>query len=283
MSFLRSGAITIFSIVLLLSIFLMNISLTLSWSLEHDNIKPALKDSIKDLLKDNINIENSVNNLDNSMKNYCRTNAEYVFSQENYTFTIPCEVIQEGTESVIDYAIEHLIDTVYYAEYNNCKFWSCVKETSAPLVLVSEKAHDYWKTKFYLFMAISIVLFALIFFVSKNKTVAFFVAGILMVLASLPFRKFDWLFSLAPKEISGIIPIFFTKSYSVFLIMLIIGLIILGIGLVFRFFGLGMKISRWFSKEGSKDSVSKSQVKEIVREELSKKSPSKSKRKKKHL
>jgi hypothetical protein len=52
MGFIRGALITIFSIVLFLSFLLMNFSLIVSLSLEHDTFQPALNNSVSGLLGD---------------------------------------------------------------------------------------------------------------------------------------------------------------------------------------------------------------------------------------
>ncbi|MEK6833742.1 MAG: hypothetical protein AABY32_06895, partial [Nanoarchaeota archaeon] len=279
MGILRGTAITLFSFILLLSLFLMNFSLILSWSLEHDTLQSALKDSASDFLKDSLDAENVLEEEANTlMQSYCLINSEYKFTYENYNFTIPCSVIEKGTASIIDYGMVQLIDTIYYAEYN-CEFWGCIKETSNLFVLFSEKAMDYWRDKFLLLVLVSFVLFVLIFLISKNKPVTVFITGILLVLSSLPFRKLNWVLTFIPDKFSGIFSVFFTKSHNVFIIILIMGFIFIGIGLAFRFFGWSMNFMDWFSKGSDKEGISKSEVREIVDEEISKKNLVKPKKK----
>jgi hypothetical protein len=283
MGFIRGTAITFFSIVLLISLFLMNFSLIVSWSLEHDTLQPALKISANDFLKDSLNVNSMLGGETKSiMQSYCLVNSEYSFTYGTYKITIPCNVIKEGSDSIINYSLDSLIDTIYYAKYN-CEFWKCVKDSSAnsslPFVLFSEKAMDYWRNNFILLAAISIVLFALIFLLSTKKPITVIIAGILIILSALPFRKLGWALHFIPAKFSGIFSVFFTKSYSVFIIMTIIGFIFIGIGLAFKFFGLSMNFANFLSRDSGKEEISKSEVREIVDEEISKKNKLKKKRK----
>lgn len=280
MGFIRGAAITLFSIVLLLSLFLMNLSLIISWSLEHDTLQPSLKVSASDFLKDSVDVKNIFGGETQTlMQSYCFVNTEYIFTYAGYTLTIPCEVIKKGTDFIIDYGMNNLIDSIYYTKYS-CEFWKCVKDSSVPLVLFSEKAMDYWRNKFILLAIISIVLFALIFLISPKRPVIFIITGILLILSSLPFKKLGWALNLIPKEFSGIFSVFFTKANTVFIIILIIGFVFIGIGLVFRLFGLSMRFANFLSKNSDKEEVSKSEVREIVKEEISKKNAVKPKKKK---
>jgi hypothetical protein len=259
----------------------MNLSLTVSWSLEHDTLQSSIKASAGDFLKNSLDSENVLGGETNKiMQSYCLVNSEYKFTYENYNFTIPCDVIKKGTDSIVDYEMTYLIDTVYYAEYN-CEFWKCVKESSVPFVLVSEKAMDYWRAKFLLLAIISFVLFVLIFLISKNKPITVLVTGILLVISSLPFRSLHWALGFIPTEFSGIFSIFFTRAHSVFIIIFIIGLVFIGIGLVFRLFGWSMNLIKQASEDSGKEGISKSEVRKIVDEEISKENVSKSKKKKK--
>ncbi|MFH1503741.1 MAG: hypothetical protein ABIE36_03730 [Candidatus Diapherotrites archaeon] len=281
MGFIRGAIITLFSFVLLISLFLMSLSLILSWSLEHDTFQLVLGDSAKDILKDFLGSENIIGEGEEIyMKNYCLLNSEYKFTYENYDFIFPCEVIEKGRDSIIDYGADYFVDTLYYAEYD-CEFWKCVKDSSIPLVLFSEKARDYWRNKFILLLVLSFVLFALIFLISKNKHVTLIITGVLLILSVLPFRKLNWVLTFMPDEFSGIFSLFFTKSHSVFIIILIIGLILIGIGFLFRLFGWSMNFMKWLSKNPEEEeNISKLEVRDIVKEEISKKNQLKPKKKK---
>jgi hypothetical protein len=281
MGFIRGAAITLFSIVLLISLFLMNLSLTVSWSLEHDTLQSALNVSAGDFLKNSLGAEKVFGEETKAyMKSYCLVNNEYNFTYEKYIITIPCNVVAKGTDSMINYGIANLMDSVYYDKYD-CEFWTCVKDSQVPLVLFSEKAMDYWRSKFILLALISFALFALTFLISTKKSVTLIVTGILLILSSLPFRSLNWALKVIPKQFSGIFSVFFTRAHSVFLIILIIGIIFIGIGFVFRFFGWSLSFGNFLAKESDKEEISKSEVREIVDEEISKKNSVKPKQKKK--
>lgn len=267
MGFIRGALVTVFAIVLLISLFVMNVSLTLSWSLEYNTLKPVLGDSVKELIGDYTNLENAIDRTIPLMQIYCLNNTEFVFNEEGHTFVIPCETINQGSSAIIDYGIDYLIRSVYNQEYD-CEFWQCVKETNSPLVLISKKAHDYWNSKFYIFMLTSLALLALMFFVSKHKNSVFILWGILIVLSSLPFMKLNWAVSFVPEGFGNILLSFFTRAYNVFLIMFIIGLFLVGLGVAFHFFKVGIKISNLFKKDS--EEASKEDIKTIIKEEISK-------------
>src|SRR3989339_535736 len=160
MGFIRSILLIGVSILLFLSLFIGNIFLTLSWSLEYETVKPQMITLVEDLANNELGLFESVNKDFYLMTTYCQNNSEYVFAQEGYTFVIPCENILLGPEEVIKYGIANLVTQMYYEEYD-CNFWECVKLADKPFVLVSEKAKDYWKSKFYLILMITIGLIIL--------------------------------------------------------------------------------------------------------------------------
>jgi len=288
MGFIRGTAITLFSIIFLISLLLMNLTLVVSWSMQHDIFQPAIKSSVTDLLKSTVGVENMFTEEERTyMGSYCLIDSEYNFTYENYSVTIPCQVIEEGPDSIIDYGLDSFTNEVYYAEYN-CEIWDCVKNSSFPLVLFSKKAMDYWRAKFILLAIISLVLFALIFLLSRNRPTTFIVTGILLIISSLPFRGFDWVLKLLPSEFSEIFSAFFTKAHSVFMIILIIGIAFIISGILCKIFGWKMKFSEDSDKkddsnkkiDSNKENLSKSEVREIVKEEISKKNLPKQKQKK---
>lgn len=244
MGFLRGTVITFFSIILLILLFLMSLTAILSSSLNHDTLQPALKSYTRDMLKSFVDSENifSANNQI-YMKNYCSIQSEYKFTFENYDFIIPCQVIEEGNDAIIDYGAGNFVDNIYYTEYN-CEFWQCVKNSTIPFVLISEKAKDYWNGKFLLLVVLSIVLFALIFFISRNRPTTFIVTGVLLIISALPFRKLHWILTFIPDKFSDIFSVFFTKAHSVFIIILVIGIVFIVWGILCKIFGLKMEFNK---------------------------------------
>lgn len=266
MGFLRGATITVFSILFFVCLILMNLSLILSLSLNHDTLQPALKSSATEILKDFLGSGSMFSEEEQPyIKNYCMIDSEYRFDYENYNFTFPCEVIENGTDSIIDYGADYFVNTLYYGEYN-CEFWQCVKESSIPFVLLSDKARDYWNGKFFLLGLLSLVLFALIFLISRNRPVTFIVAGALLIISALPFRKLDWALNFVPEKLSGIFSVFFTKAHDVFIIIFVIGIIFIIFGILSLIFGWKMR-----KLEDSEENVSKSEVRNIVKEEMLKK------------
>lgn len=279
MGFIRGALIGLFSFVLFLFLVLMNFCLALSLSLDYENLQPALKNSTDTLLGVFLNNNSALS----ESNDYCLVEKEYVFNYENKDFRIPCETIEEGKDSVVNYISDNFIYDIYYTEYD-CEFWECVTELKLPLVLISEKAKIYWSGKFFLLAALSLVLFALIFLISNNRPTSFISVGTLIILSAIPFRSFNWFLFFLPKQISSIFSLFFTKAHSVFVGVLIFGILFLVIGILSKILKWDMKFSKKPSEkalEDVKEEVSKSEVRKIVKEELSKKIISKNKRSRK--
>jgi len=252
MGFIRGAAVTLFSFILLIALLLMNLTLTLSWSMHYDIFKPNVRASTGDFLVNSLGTENMFTEDElNVMKNYCLIDSQYNLTYEGYSIIIPCQVIEQGPDAIINYSIDYAIDEVYYGEYN-CEMWDCVQNSQIPLVLFSEKAMEYWRGKFILLAVISFVLFALIFFISKNKPSVFISSGFLLIISSLPFKGWTWALNLLPTEFSTIFNVFFAKAHTVFLIILILGLLFVIFGILSKLFGWSMDFMKLISKEPEK-------------------------------
>src|SRR3989344_1165995 len=286
MGLIRGGLLVIASVLLFLLFLAGNLFFAFNLSLDYNNVQTELKPIITDIVEKN-NLRQNINQEFWVMESYCQNNSEYVFSNENsgdfnYVFSIPCDVVSQGPESVIDYGINSLIEKSYYKDYN-CNFWDCFKQKD-PLFLFSKQAQDYWNSKFYLILSLSIVLIILIFLLAEKKSNFPVIIGSLLVLSSMLLKLSSAFFlKLALSTLS-----FFTEfdsSFdmfnfvlvqlnSVILITFIIGIIILAIGIILKLFKVGFKISNIFYKiqkedEGSKE-ISKEEVKEIVKKEVEK-------------
>lgn len=232
MGFIKSGLVIFLSVVLFLVLFLGNMFLTLSWSLEYETVSPLLMSS-NNSGGDNLGINSST--------------------------------IQ-----------------IYYQE-RDCSFWKCLKTESGASVLVSETARVYWNSLFYWAILIAGIIFALLFLFTDKKNSSLTIVGVLMILAALPFKKLAWVLSFIPNSsLSDLGIVFFSKSYNVFLIMIVIGFSLLVIGLALHFFTWGMKLSDFVSElfkkkekndepileDGEKEILTKEEVKDLVKEEV---------------
>ena len=88
--------------------------------------------------------------------------------------------------------------------------------------------------------------------------------GVLSAISALPFAKLEYLVRRVAEPIlkitlpggsdipvdvfTRIVMLFFTKSYSVFLGMIIFGLCVLAMGIFLKFYGVGVKVNNLVSK-----------------------------------
>ncbi|HOF44440.1 MAG TPA: hypothetical protein PKW70_03540 [Candidatus Pacearchaeota archaeon] len=282
MSFIRGAVITLFGLVLTICILLMNVSITFASSLDYDDLKPALDNSANGVIDSIVDFEEV---FGKELNNYCNIDSQYIFNYGNESFAIPCEVIEEGEDSIATYIQNNFIEQIYYADYD-CKFWECVKESEVPFVLISDKARVYWAGKAILLAVMSLVLFGLIFLVAENRPSKFISFGILLALCSLPFKNMNWISKIVPAQVAPLFSLFSQKAHTVFVIMLIISIILALIGIVALIFGWKMKFKEENlenKKSASLNQISREEIREMIREELYKKDISKKKTNKSNL
>jgi len=239
----------------LLFIFFLagGIFLTMSMSLNYETIKPELVTAVSDLVQEKIDLESGLSIEFSIMQEYCQNNSEYVFKEpeSGRVFVIPCEVVSQGLDSVVNYSIENFVDQIYYDEYD-CDFWNCFETSEIPFFLVSQKAKDYWVSKFYLSLLISAVLIGLMFLFVEHKTNLPLVVGGLLIISSLPFAKFNSVLGfISDESFFQFFTVFLLKAHTVFLIFLITGIILVALGIVLKFFKIGFVVSNFFSRFGN--------------------------------
>jgi hypothetical protein len=247
MGVIRSILLVLVVVLLFFSFFAINLFYTLSLSLNYDNLQRESASIVKDLLKE-VNLTNIIGNQYALIELYCKNNSDFIFSAEGYTFDIPCNTALQGEDAIIEEGAKDLVHNIYYDEYD-CNFIDCFKKSPIPLFLFSEKTYNFFTSKIYLLLTASLVLLGLSLLLVKKKTNLSILAGILLIISSLPFLKLDYFFSLYPdKIILKFLKIFFSQAYFVSVRALIAGIILLAAGIVMDIFKLGFKISNLFSK-----------------------------------
>ncbi len=275
MGFVRSSFFVIASVLLFFSFLALNTFWILDSSLEYDNVHPALVSAANDFIKEELNLIDKIGDNFMFMKLYCQNNSDFVFSdpETGFVFEISCDSINKGVEEVINEGISDFVDKVYYKDYE-CSFLNCFKEADVPFFLVSEKAKNYWHKNSYFALIISVFLILLMFFLIEKKTSLPFVVGGLMMLSALPFVKLNSFLSYSSNKAAIVFfKIFFSESGRISLKTLFIGLGAIAFGIFLKFFVIGFKISDIFSrlsKNSGENPVSKEEVKDLVKEEVSK-------------
>ncbi len=277
MGLIRGGLLTFACILLFLSLFSMNTFWTFSMSLKYDNVKTELVSIISDTIRNQTNTAEEMDNALAGMQRTCINQTEIVqmFGEETYTF--PCEIVNQGSEAVITYAVTSLVEEKYYQEYD-CKLWQC--SYTPPYHLVSAKAQSYWSNWFYLSILVSLALAVAIFFLVENRNNFPFIVGIILVISSSLLLLVPWLISLLGYwDFLKIFVLFFSKSYLVFLISFVLGIILLGVGLVLKFLGIGKFINNLFGGDKSGEvAVDKEQLKQEIKQEIKEESKKKKKK-----
>ena len=143
MGFIRGGLFVIVSVIFLFSLLAVNTSYTLYSSLDYENVKPEITLIIRDVVTNEMGLTTEINKNLGIMNYYCENNSEFVFSDDEsgYVFEIPCEIISNGSDAVIEYGIEEIVDKTYYEDYD-CNFWDCFQKTNSGFFLISEKSKD---------------------------------------------------------------------------------------------------------------------------------------------
>jgi len=276
MSFIRGALITILGAVLFLSLFLLNTTLTLSWSMEYEALQPSII-SVSDSLLTQYNLTQIIEENKGLIDLYCLEQENLYINEQGIELNIPCTILTSDTDTILNYTLTQLIDQIYYQEYN-CTLLQCIQQEEKPLVLVSEKAQNFWQVKSYWLMLISLIILILMILIAKNKATPFFISGIMTIITAIPFSKIGPILNNSENPIVALISIFFSKSPSVFWTMLIVGIILILIGTAIKFLGLGAKITKIFTKKESEpETISKKDVKQIVKKEVEKQNKPKQK------
>lgn len=255
MGFIRRSALTFTCFLFLISLLITGSLLTMSISLKYENVQ-KFSLVITDILENQINFSERVNEEFGVMGEYCLNESGFVFEIEQYVIEIPCDIVDQGLERVIEESVNDAITYIYYQEYD-CGFWDCVEKTGSPLFLFSAKAQEYWQNKFYFMLGVSIILFSLIIILVKEKTNSFVIGGLLLIITSFPFMRLNRLLSLILGKYGISLNIFYESSI-IFLKLLIAGIIILIIGIILKIFKFGFKV---FSKKNEKPKTEKKGIK----------------------
>ena len=266
MGFIRGTLSVFLSIFLFITFLVGGIFLTLTFSLQYDNVYDHLSPLIQETIEEEmgISIPAEIEKEIVSMEIECEDYPDgYVFSEQGYTITLSCEALVQGTDAIVDSGVESLIEAAYYKEHT-CDFWKCFGEEAIPLFLVSEYAKDYWKSKFYLSLGVAIILMVALFFLYKKKQNIFIVPGILLMAAAVPFLRINLLMSISgDRIIFELLGIFFSKARNVFRILFFTGIGFIVFGIIFKLFMIGFKFSEFFNREENKEIKETKETKEV--------------------
>jgi hypothetical protein len=222
-----------------------------SMSLEYDVVKEKLIDSSDEFVREAGVYDNLVQTFP-IIERHCLENSFFDFDSGYGIFNVPCEVVPNGVDAVFYYTLGEFVMNSYYDDYN-CSFLQCWEETKSPNFLISEKTKNYSSAKVYFLILASLVLTGLMFFLIEKRSNLPFIVGGLLIVISLIFMKLDSvLYLIEDKMIVGFVSVFLTKTYSVFVRLMSIGVGIFTVGIILKFFGIGFNIHRfvkWVKKK----------------------------------
>ena len=273
MGLIRGGLVLFLGVLLFVSLLAMNTFATFGSSLSYENVREGIFPVVQGLadsglpedLTENLNLTKVGQEENLKATNFCRIqNTSYNFNYEGFAVDIPCETVSLGVDAIVNETISDVVYGIYYTEYD-CNFWSCFSGEKFPFFLVSEKAQDYWKSKFYILLIVSMILVALMVLFMEERINAPIIAGILLALSAIPILKLSSLISaFAGQPISFIIGIFFSKAGMIFWISFILGLALIGMGFAAKVMNLGFikKLIEKKSDQGNQTQVQKASTKQ---------------------
>ena len=244
---LRGFLLVVVSVLFFVGLLVGGALLTVSYSLSYSNIEKELVPVITEFIGQEIDLDGFANGDYLDLQKDCAKGVEAFLETDSPT-NIPCDVVEQGSDAVVNYAFTNFIHDVYYKEYN-CEFWDCMGQDDLPFFLVSQHAQNYWKSKFYLVLLTSLVMFILIFLLVEKKSNSLVLAGILLIASSLPLLGINYILSLFESSPLTFLTTFFTSAYSVFWIFFIMGFLVLAVGITSKLTHVGEKLYDLFSRD----------------------------------
>ena len=258
MGFARGSLLSFVGFLLFLSLLIGNLFWTFSLSLEYDQFKSEVTPLIS--LKVNESVPEGVVAI---MQIACVNESEYVFYQDQFdvALSLPCDIVDAGKEEIISYSVDNVLEDIYYKEYD-CSFVGCLLgEGFSQMIIFSKTAKDYFQGRFLFFLVIALVLIGLTFLLVSQKLNFLPIVGGLIILSAIPLKKLGAAMTfLLPSFFEEFGLVFVSKAGFVSSIILTLGIIILVIGLIWKFLRFD-KVKKKFTRR---------EVEEIVKEEVSK-------------
>lgn len=242
MGLIKGGLFYLLSIILILSFFAGNVFLTLSLSLSYDNVNAHFSK----MIKEQTNAEETLKNNINLMQIHCKDNSDYVLESEGYTISIPCSIVEQGPDSVVDEGIKDIITQIYYSENSCSSLFKCVMDSEK--TIFSQQTKDFMKRYFYLSLFFSLLIILGMFFITEDKIGLSAAVGFMLIFSALPLLAINYLLPSFEKSLLTAVSLLFSYSYTVFLLSLITGIILIIFGFGIKFAEVGYNLSGLFSK-----------------------------------
>ncbi|MBT3405281.1 hypothetical protein HN832_04875 [archaeon] len=260
MGIIRGSALVIIGVIFFVGLLVCGAFLTVANSLEYENIQSELVPVVEEVVSETL-VPSLANDYSNLLV-LCQNTTTLNYSVGDLSANILCVDVVQGIENLTSKIINDKVKEIYYQEYD-CNFLDCETENGIPFYLVSEHSKNYFSGKFYFVAFVLFLLLGVIFILTEIRSNAFILAGGLIVLASLPFSKLDWFVSIFARiDFLQFFTFMFNEAFSVFVKFLVWGVLVLGAGIIWKFFSVGFKINSFVEKfKGEKKVVKKEIVK----------------------
>lgn len=254
MGLIRGGLLFVLSLLIMIGLLAANLSLTFSLSLEDNSLQSVILSDFSEVGDRELDLTKEVEENFDSLIEHCENNTNFEFGQEGYEIDIPCEIVDQGPEAVIDEAFNDLVESVIEQQYPDSSFRGFSR------LLFSNNASEYWMNYFYIILGILFTFLVIMFFIIENRFNIPISFGFLLIISSLPFAIANILLPFFTNTFLNPLSILFAEAYTVFLGALILGVssILLGFGL--KFFNIGWslsekigKIKRFFTKKSKSE------------------------------
>ncbi|MFW6283577.1 MAG: hypothetical protein ACOC1P_06020, partial [Minisyncoccales bacterium] len=220
---------------------------------------------------------------------YCESHSDFVIENperfdelkeiqeiiDSDSIEVSCDVVEEEPEEILRDVVGDYFDRIYYKNYDcdfsiTSLFFDCFTKYKSPFFLISEQAKNYWYNKFVLLLLVNIALAGAMFLFIENRSNWFLVVGIFLIIASLPFLSLKWIMLFLDNQYLEIYSVLFTQYNETFLISVLAGVLMIALGIGFKFFKLGFYISGKFDNLSKKFSKKRDSEKDSSSEDSEK-------------
>lgn len=249
MSVIRGTALFLLSTLLVISLLFGNTALAMYISVGSESFRDKIVDDIAGVLKNQTNAEESIQNALPGLQEQCAGKSEITINYGDFNATIQCDNLEESADSVIKQSIRGIIGEEDSSESCDSPI-NCFSKYKS--LFFSETAKDYWGKIFILSLFISLALMAGMFFFIENKIDLPVSVGFLIAFSSLPFIVINFMLPYFENSILKPVATIFSGSYTVFVITLSIGVLLVALGFGLKFIKIGEYISKKFDFKAKK-------------------------------
>ena len=245
MGLIRGGLLFIVTSLLMFSLLPGNIFLTLGLSFDSEGVKSELISSTTKSILDESSLFDEIDSNLNIIQSSCEGESEFSMSTSQGVLLISCEIADQGTEAIVQEAVNRQFDQNFDKLINGkeCTSFLCVTK-----ILFSEDGKDTWFNFFYFALMISLILILIKLVLTVDKINFPIQLGFLIIISSLPFIVLDFILPYFENSILSPLTVLFSETYSVFIISATIGAIFLIFGFGFKFYKMGSNFSFKFEK-----------------------------------